>query len=62
MIRVPNAAETYSRADVQQMAEALKELQKLHILLSGYVPQTDIDTGVNKKLVIDAGVVTVVDP
>lgn len=62
MIRVPPAPDTYSREDVQQMIEAIKELQKLVNSLSAFVPQTDIHTGVNKKLVIDAGVVTVVDP
>lgn len=62
MIRVSQAPDTYNREDVQQMIEAIKELQKQYLALSGFVPQTDIDTGVNKKLVIDAGVVTVVDP
>ena len=62
MIRVSQAPDTYSREDVQQMIEAIKELQKQYLLLSAFVPQTDIDTGENKKLVIDAGVVTVVDP
>lgn len=62
MIRIPQAPETYSREGAQQMVNAIQELQKLYSALSAYVPQTDIDTGANKKLVIDAGAVTVVDP
>ena len=59
MIRVSQASETYNRAEVQQIIEAVKELQKLHILLSGYVPQVDLTTGKNVKLTIDN---LVVDP
>ena len=44
---------------MQQIIEAVKELQKLHILLSGYVPQVDLTTGKNVKLTIDN---LVVDP
>ncbi len=40
----------------------ITELEKRLNALSEYVPKTDINTGVDKKLVIDAGVVTVVDP
>jgi hypothetical protein len=59
---IPNAKPAYDRADTQQLIETVKRLEKMLNALSAYVPQTDIDTGVNKKLVIDAGVVTVVDP
>lgn len=59
---IPNAKPAYDRADTQQLIETVKRLEKMLNALSAYVPQTDIDTGANKKLVIDAGVVTVVDP
>lgn len=61
MIRVSQAADTYRREDVQQMVQAIIELQKLHMLLSSYVPQIDLTTGKNVKLTIDNLVVDAVD-
>ena len=59
---IPNAPDAYSRDIVQQAFNKIIELEKRLNALSEFVPQTDIDTGENKKLVIDAGSVTVVDP
>ena len=53
MIRVSQAGDAYNREDVQQMIEAIKELQKLHMALSAAVPQIDLTTGKNVKLTID---------
>ena len=61
MIRVSQAGDTYNREDVQQMIEAIKELQKLHMLLSSYVPQVDTTTGKNVKMTIANLVATPVE-
>lgn len=61
MIRVSQAGDAYNREDVQQMIEAIKELQKLHMALSAAVPQIDLTTGKNVKLTIDNLVVEAID-
>lgn len=61
MIRVSQAADTYRREDVQQMVQAIIELQKLHMLLSSYVPQIDLTTGKNVKMTIANLVATPVE-
>lgn len=61
MIRVSQAADTYKREDIQQIVNAINELQKLHMLLSGYVAQVDTTTGKNVKMTIANLVATPVE-
>lgn len=60
MIKVPPAKDTYTVYDQQRMVDAIVELQKKLNALSEYVPQVDITTSENVKLVIDNGTVDVV--
>lgn len=59
-IKVPPAKDAYTLYDQQRMVDAIVELQKRVNALSEYVPQVDITTGENVKLVIDNGSVDVV--
>lgn len=61
MIRVSQAGGAYNREDVQQMIEAIKELQKLVLALTEQVPHVDITTGKNIRLQVDSLTVEAID-
>lgn len=60
MIRVSQARDTYNREDVQQLVNAITELQKLVMAMQLY-PIVDGDTGENMKIQVNSGVVEAVN-
>lgn len=60
LIRVSQARDTYNREDVQQLVNAITELQKLVMAMQLY-PIVDGDTGENMKIQVNSGVVEAVN-
>jgi hypothetical protein len=58
---LPTAGEKYERASLQQIINAVRELQILLSPRAG-IPMKDVDDGKNKILQVNAGVVEAVDP
>lgn len=61
MISLSAAQAQYDRASQQQLINAIRELQQLLQPREG-IAMKDIDTGENKILQVNAGVVEAVDP